>query len=216
MRAAYLSLDRPDIAFAVKELARGMSEPTVGDLKALRRLGRFLVREPTLIQFFAWQSVPSVLTAECDSDFAGCRQSRKSTSGFIAMLGKHCIGTKCRHQSTIALSSGEAEFYASVSAISRAIGLKQPLADWEIPVSISLGMDATAAISMQNREGLGKAKHIHVQYLWAQAALVPWEISLTKMKTTANRADLLTKHLARTTVETLVRRLNYDWAKSSA
>ena len=215
MRAAYLSLDRPDIAFAVKELARGMAEPTRGDLRALRRLGRFLVREPKLIQYFAWQSLPSVLSAECDSDFAGCRQSRKSTSGFIAMLGKHCIGTKCRHQSTIALSSGEAEFYASVSAISRAIGLKQLLGDWSIPVSISLGMDATAAISMQTREGLGKAKHIHVQYLWAQAALGPWEISLVKVKTTANRADLLTKHLARATVENLVKRLNYDWPKKS-
>ena len=130
MRAAYLSLDRPDIAFAVKELARGMSEPTVGDLRALRRLGRYLVREPALTQYFRWQTLPNVLTTECDSDFAGCRRSRKSTSGFIAMLGKHCIGTKCRHQSSIALSSGVAEFYASVSAISRAIGFKHLLADW--------------------------------------------------------------------------------------
>ena len=88
MRAAYLSLDRPDIAFAVKELARGMSTPTQRDLRALRRLGRFLVKESRLVQYFPWQKLPETLTAESDSDYAGCTRSRKSTTGFAARLGK--------------------------------------------------------------------------------------------------------------------------------
>ena len=163
------------------------------------------------MQSFPWQGLPQTLTVECDSDFAGCRRSRKSTSGFVALLGRHCIGTKCRHQSTIALSSGEAEFYASVSAIARAIGLKQALADWAVFVDIRIGMDATAAMSMQTREGLGRAKHIDVQYPWAQDALVPWEISLHKIKTTQNRADLLTKHLSRQTVDCLIKRMGFAW-----
>ena len=73
-------------------------------------------------------------------------------------------------------------------------------------------MDATAAMSMQTREGLGRAKHIDVQYLWAQEAIQPWGITLSKIKTTCNRADLLTKHLCRQTVEFLVKRLGYSWS----
>ena len=211
MRAAYLSLDRPDIAYAVKELARGMSQPTNRDMKALRRLGRFLVREPRVIQSFPWQRIPDTLTAECDSDFAGCGRTRKSRSGYVALLGKHCLVTKTRHQSVIALSSGEAEFYAATAAIARSIGLQQLLRDWGIEVSISLGMDATAGITMITRQGLGKAKHINVQYLWAQEALAPNRITLHKVKGTRNRADMFTKHLARSTIEALQTRMGYSW-----
>ena len=163
MRAAYLSMDRPDIAFAVKELARGMSQPTNSHMKALRRLGRFLVKEPRVVQTFPWQGSPDVLTAETDSDFAGCGRTRTSTSGYVALLGKHCIVTKTRHQSVIALSSGEAEFYAATSGIARSIGIQQMLRDWGIEVSISLGMDATPGIAMITQKGLRKAKHIRAQ-----------------------------------------------------
>ena len=216
MRAAYLSIDRPDIAFAVKELARGMSTPTQRDLRALRRLGRFLAKEPRLVQYFPWQKLPETLTAESDSDYAGCTRSRKSTSGFAALFGKHCIMTKSRHQSVIALSSGEAEFYAGTSAIARAIGLQQMLSDWGVTVSISLGMDATAGISMASRQGLGRAKHIHVQYLWAQDVLPRHNITILKVKGTRNRADMFTKHLARGTLEGLQTRLGYLWTAGKA
>ena len=119
--------------------------------------------------------------------------------------------TKSRHQSVIALSSGEAEFYVAASAIARAIGIQQMLGDWEVTVSISLGMDATAGITMASRQGLGRAKHIHVQYLWAQDVLPQYNITLHKVKGTRNRADMFTKHLARSTLEGLQTRLGYLW-----
>ena len=112
----------------------------------------------------------------------------------------------------IALSSGEAEFYAATSAIARSIGIQQMLRDWGIEVSISLGMDATAGITMITRQGLGKAKHINVQYLWAQEALTPNRITLHKVKGTRNRADMFTKHLARAVIEALQARLGYMWS----
>ena len=109
------------------------------------------------------------------------------------------------------MSSGEAEFYAGTSAIARAIGLQQMLSDWGVTVSISLGMDATAGISMASSQGLGRAKHIHVQYLWAQDVLPRYNITLHKVKGTRNRADMFTKHLARSTFEGLQTRLGYLW-----
>ena len=70
-------------------------------------------------------------------------------------------------------------------------------------------MDATAGISMASRQGLGRAKHIHVQYLWAQDVLPRYNITLHKVKGTRNRADMFTKHLARNTLEGLQTRLGY-------
>ena len=47
-RLNYLTSDRPDIAFAVKELARTMSAPTEGSWEQLKRMGRYLLAKPRL------------------------------------------------------------------------------------------------------------------------------------------------------------------------
>ena len=47
-RANYISLDRPDSAFSVKELPRNMSSPTSGDREGLNRLARYLEGRPGL------------------------------------------------------------------------------------------------------------------------------------------------------------------------
>ena len=115
-----------------------MAHPSAEDAQALRRLARHLLREPRLVQQFPWQALPSELTIEVDSDFAGCCRSRKSTSGYVALLGRHCLGTKCKHQSVIALSSGEAEFYALVSGLARGLGLQQLVLDWDMSLDLLL------------------------------------------------------------------------------
>ena len=54
-RANYLSLDRPDIAFAAKECCRKMAEPSSLDWAALLRLTRYLAGRPRLVYSFPWQ-----------------------------------------------------------------------------------------------------------------------------------------------------------------
>ena len=65
-RCNYLAPDRPDIAYSVKELARQMSNPTVGDWYRLKRLGRYLKGQPRMQQIFKWQQV--VIISELYSD----------------------------------------------------------------------------------------------------------------------------------------------------
>ena len=62
--------------------------------------------------------------------------------------------------STIALSSGEAELAAVVKGATEALGLQAILEDFGIPVGLHLRSDATAAIGMVKREGLGKVRHL--------------------------------------------------------
>ena len=54
-RANYLAADRLDIQYAVKEICRGMANPTVGDKRKLKRLGRYLKGQPRLVSEFGWQ-----------------------------------------------------------------------------------------------------------------------------------------------------------------
>jgi hypothetical protein len=61
-----------------------------------------------------------------DSDWGGNHKDRKSTSGGVWMLGKHCIKTWSATQGAFALSSAEAELYAMIEAVTRAKGLRSP------------------------------------------------------------------------------------------
>jgi hypothetical protein len=195
MRAAYLSLDRCDISYTCKELARDMSSPTVASMAKLKRLCRYLQLRPRVVVKYNWQSLATCIIAETDSDFAGCIRTRKSTSGFACFLGAHLLKTYSKTQSVIATSTGEAEFYAVVSAVSTAIGLQSMLADLMVTVSIVIKCDATTGIVMASRRGLGRAKHIATQYLWTQSLFQDGVVRIDKVPGEKNRSDLMTKYL---------------------
>ena len=111
------------------------------------------------------------------------------------MLGEHCISSRSKTQSVIATSTGEAEFYAICSAVSQGLGLRSLLVDLDVKVKVRLGIDASAGKAMALRRGLGKSKHIDVQYLWVQAKVADQEVMLIKIPGEENRSDLMTKYL---------------------
>ena len=104
-----------------------------------------------------------------DSNWTGCRETRKSTSGAVFMRGAHLIKSYSRTQSNIALSSAEAELYAMASAASEGLGLAAMIKDYGRIVEPHLKVDATAAIGIAQRKGLGKLRHLDTQSLWIQA-----------------------------------------------
>ena len=67
--------------------------------------------------------------------------------------------------------------------------------------SVGIWSDASAAIAISQRSGLGKLRHIQTQYLWLQERVSAKDISLTNVLGTANPADMLTKHLARSDLD---------------
>lgn len=80
-RCNYLSPDRPDIAYSVKELARHMASPSKGNWIQLKRLGRYSKGRPRLRRVFQWQKASETLKTFSDADWAGRRDTRKSTTG---------------------------------------------------------------------------------------------------------------------------------------
>lgn len=195
MRANYLSLDRPDISYTAKELARKMSEPNQEDWVGLKRLVRFLHHRARLVWSFKQQDEPDSLRMFSDSDDGGCTRTRKSTSCGVLMHGSHLVKFYSSTQHVVALSSGESEFYAGICAGSTLIGARSMAEDLGVSRSGVLLFDATAAKAMLTRKGFGRAKHIHRSYLWLQQRIDHKDFKIAKVGTKTNPADLGTKHL---------------------
>ena len=111
------------------------------------------------------------------------------------MLGTHVVKHWSATQHTYALSFGESEYYALVKASSLAMGLQSMLLDVNIATSIDVKADASAAIGIASRRGLGRVRHIEVAQLWIQEKVAKGVISLVKVPGQANLADALTKHV---------------------
>ena len=91
-----------------------MSAPTVSGMQALKQLARYLVWARMVITHFGYQEEYEDISIWTDSDWAGDRIQRKSTSGGVDMLGNHCVKSWSSTQKTVALSSAEAEYIAMV------------------------------------------------------------------------------------------------------
>ena len=180
MRIGYLSMDRPDMLRTVRELAKGRKEPQQYHWGLLKRAARYLRGTPRLVQLIPYQDQFTCINAWSDSDHAGCIRSRKSTTGTVVQLGEATVKTAAKGQAVIALSTGEAEYYALISTAATALGEQAMMADWGVKLSVNIAMDASAGISIASRRGLGKVKHIDTCYLWVQEIVDQKRVTLKR------------------------------------
>ena len=155
---------------------------------------------------YKYQQAYKHIEAWVDTDYAGCRKTRKSTSGGIIRLGNHVIKTWSTTQSVIALSSGEAEYYGMVKGGSVGLGIQSIMRDmggsqrhqtWDQYACRcnNTHTDASAAKGIATRKGLGKVRHIEVNQLWLQDKVSKGDIEVVKVQGDKNIADILTKHV---------------------
>ena len=203
-----LAQDRAELMLSSKEACRSMATPTTAAMKRVKHIGIYLRRVPRVRQFFAMQEMPTVLEAITDSDWAGCRRTRKSTSGGLIRFGSHVVRAWSSTQSVISLSSGEAEYYAALKGMSVAMGVRTMLEDMGVFPEISLGTDSSAAKGMASRRGLGKTRHVEVCYLWLQGVVARGDARIVKIPGLENPADLMTKFLSGERVTDLMKRMS--------
>ena len=204
--AIYLSQDRIDVKFAVKELARRMKDPRKADMANLKVLGRYLKGTRDLGHLTKVEDLESSAAGErelplhayCDSDYAGDTESRKSTSGEVLVLGGTVVEANSTTQSgNPATSSGEAEL-RSLNHCAQSSMYIQNLAryDFGLPVSTPrIWCDSSAALQAAKRIGVGKMRHISLAHLYIQELVKTKQVIIGKVKGVANPADCLTKHL---------------------
>ena len=112
------------------------------------------------------------------------------------MSGNFTIHTNSKGQAVIALSSGEAEYYGLVSAVSQLLGTVSLMKDWGIKVKAHVWMDATAGIGIGSHRGLGKVKHIDIVFLRVQEVVGQGKVIVGKKDTREMVANMLTKPIS--------------------
>ncbi|CAK0858488.1 unnamed protein product [Prorocentrum cordatum] len=191
----YVAVDRPDIQFAVKVILTDMGKPTVISMLRLRRCVRYLHGRRELGWFYEKQEMPKAVLYETDSDWAEDEITRKSTSSVYGFFGSHLLETQVASQPVVALSSGEAEFYAIGRGAASAIMMRQFYQQCGIEVASKVHSDSNAGRAIATRIGSGKVRHLQIRDLWVQERVRLGELQLGRVDTESNRSDLGTKHL---------------------
>ncbi|XP_074314341.1 secreted RxLR effector protein 161-like [Silene latifolia] len=160
----YLTISRPDIAFSVQLLSQFLQSPTSDHMQAARRVLRYLKSAPHQGVLFASTSAAQ-LTAYCDSDWASCPFSRRSTTRFCIMLGDSPISWKSKKQTVVSRSSAEAEYRAMAMTTCEVTWLFQLLQDLGLkhlgPAHLKCDNQAALAIAA-NPVYHERTKHIEV------------------------------------------------------
>ena len=109
------------------------------------------------------------------------------------MLGDRVVKAWSSTQTTIAQSSGEAEYYALVRAAAEGLGMQSVMQDLGWKMRVRLWVDSSAAKSIASRIGLGRVRHLEVKFLWLQAIVRDKRLEVRKVHGAQNPADVLTK-----------------------
>ena len=139
----------------------------------------------------------------CDSDYAGDLDKRRSTTGYLFTFAKAPVSWKSTLQSTVALSTTEAEYMAIIEAVKEAIWLHGILKDLGVDHKhLEVYSDSQSAIHLaKNQVFHTRTKHIDVRYHFVQEILEEEEILLQKIQTKENPVDMLTKVVTRAKFE---------------
>lgn len=204
-RANYMAQDRPDVMFAVKEICRGMSQPTSGDWDKLKRLARYILAHIRYVVKYAWQGEEEMLRVYTDSDWGGCADTGRSTSGGTVMVGEHWLKSWSKTQHCITLSSAEAELVAMSKAAAEMLGCASMAKDLGQNLKGQVLADSSSALAVVARRGVGKLRHINITHLWLQELEKRREdpVKFSKVDGSDNPADMLTKYLAKDLIWTL-------------
>ena len=193
----YLTATRPDIMFSTSLLSRFMNNPSYIHLGVAKRVLRYIQGTMELgIKF--WKNTEIKLIGFCDSDWGGCADDMKSTSGFAFSLGSGVFSWCSKKQQTVAQSSAEAEYVSASLATSHAIWLKRILEDMgeKQEQVTTLHCDNKSAIAMaKNPVHHSRSKHIALKHHFIREAIEDGEIQLEFCRSEQQLADLFTKAL---------------------
>jgi hypothetical protein len=199
---------RPDVAFAVRELARRTSKPRVVDWTRIRHLLRYIRGTSDFELEMKLNLMPDVeemgtgyareirLRAHTDASWAGAPGYKSVSCGALELEG--CpVHFYSRTQSVVALSSAESELIAMVSVVQELLFLRRMMEELGYTCSAKVYTDSQSALQIVYRRGVGRARHLQLRLLWLQQIKTSGEVEFAYIPGRLNPADLGTKILPR-------------------
>jgi hypothetical protein len=192
----YLTASRPDIMFATCLCARFQSDPKESHMMAIKRIFKYLKGTPNLGLWYP-KGTGFNLVGYTDSDYAGCRIDRKSTSGSCQFLGQRLVSWFSKKQQSTATSTAEAEYIAAGSCCAQLLWIRNQLMDYGLVLEhIPLMCDNTSAISIvANPVNHSTTKHIEIRYHFIREHAANGTIEVSYVPTEKQLADIFTKPL---------------------
>ncbi|GKA83298.1 retrovirus-related pol polyprotein from transposon TNT 1-94 [Tanacetum coccineum] len=134
-----------------------------------------------------------------DSDHAGDYVDQKSTSGICMFMGCCLTSWFSKKQTALAISTTEAEYVSAGKACQQALWMKQALIDYDIRLDdVPIMCDNKGAIDLsKNPVQHSRTKHIEIRHHFLRDNVQKGHISIKKVPSVDNIADILTKPLKR-------------------
>jgi hypothetical protein len=202
---------RPDISYTVGMLARFNSNPGEMHWKAVKHLFRYIkgTLDYRLIYSKSAISTHQFMTYT-DADHGGCKDTGKSTGGYLVVMNGAPVSWRSKRQTTVSLSTTEAEFVASVEAGKEIKWMRNLLMEMGFPISgpSLLLIDNQSALQVaKNPEHHGRMKHLDLCFYWLRDEVGKGYIQIEYVPTQEQIADILTKALPRPTVLRLLAKM---------
>ncbi|KAK1650776.1 hypothetical protein QYE76_068581 [Lolium multiflorum] len=193
----YLTLTRPDLSYAVQQICLFMHDPRESHLQLVKRILRYVQGTSHLgLQIYADTS--RELVAYSDADWAGCPDTRKSTSGFGVFLGNNLVSWSSKRQNTVSRSSAEAEYRAVANVVAESVWLRQLLHELHQPIASATVVycdNISATYLSSNPIQHQRTKHIEIDLHFVRDRVALGEARVLHVPTSSQYADIFTKGL---------------------
>jgi hypothetical protein len=193
----YLTLTRPDIAYAVQQVCLHMHAPRDSHLVMLKRILRYL-KGTTTHGLQLYSTATPRLIAYSDADWAGCPDTRRSTSGFCVFIGDSLVSWSSKRQTTVSRSSAEAEYRGVANAVAECTWLRHLLDELHCGVSMAtiVYCDNISSVYMsRNPVHHKRTKHIELDIHFVREKVALGELRVLQIPSAQQFADVFTKGL---------------------
>jgi hypothetical protein len=194
----YLTITRPDLMYGVSLISRYMSRPTMSHWLAAKRILRYLKWSTELGILYTKNEGFSKLLVFTDSGYAGDLDDRRSTSGYVFMIGSGVVSWSSKKQPVVTLSTTEDEYIATVLCACQCIWLKRILRNIGVEQveGTIIQCDSSYVVQLaKNPVFHGKSKHIHVRFHFLRDLVNEGVVELKYCNSQEQVADLMTKPL---------------------
>jgi hypothetical protein len=188
---------RPDIAHAVGVVSRYMNNPGKEHWEEVKWILSYLRGISTHALCFGVSD--TFLQGYVDSDMAGDKDSRRSTTGYVFTISGTTVSWISKLQKVVALSTIEAEYVVSIEDSKEVIWLQRFMEEFKKKQENGrLYCDSESAIHLaKNSTFHSKTKHIQLRYHFIRCTLEDGHLKLEKIHTSQKPADMLTKGVTR-------------------
>ncbi|KAK1411497.1 hypothetical protein QVD17_38046 [Tagetes erecta] len=195
----YLTFTRPDISYAVQQVCMHMHAPRQSHFDALKRILRYVKGTISMGLFLKRSSLAS-LVAYTDADWAGCPDTRRSTSGYCVFLGDNLLSWSSKRQTTLSRSSAEAEYRGVANVVAVICWLRNLLLELFCPpmhASIVYCDNVSAIYMTGNPIQHQRTKHIEIDIHFVREHVKRGHVRVLHVPSRYQLADIFTKGLPR-------------------